>query len=90
MCASLRKIISLCDYSGSWSAPYEQAGYEVKRIDLQNGGGDVRLLMREKDVHVILAIPGQSALAFGDRLLRRFLYFWAAIGLLNQYWAIAQ
>ena len=38
----------MCDFSGSWSAPYEQAGYEVKRIDLQNGGGDVRLLMREK------------------------------------------
>ena len=31
------KILSLCDYSGSWSAPHERAGYEVKRIDLQKG-----------------------------------------------------
>lgn len=54
------KILSLCDYSGSWSAPYERAGYEVKRFDLQNGGNDVRLLMREKDVHGILAAPAHG------------------------------
>lgn len=71
MCASLRKIISLCDYSGSWSAPYEQAGYEVKRIDLQNGGYDVRLLMREKDVHGILLAPPCTCFASSGAWVKR-------------------
>ena len=35
-------IISLCDYSGSWSAPYREAGYDVRQVDLKHGG-DVRL-----------------------------------------------
>ncbi len=29
-----RLILSLCDYSGSWSAPYVEAGYRVVRVDL--------------------------------------------------------
>lgn len=51
------KILSLCDYSGTWSKPYRDAGYDVIQIDLQRGGQDVRLLQREKDVHGILAAP---------------------------------
>lgn len=39
----LRTILSLCDYSGVWSEPYAVAGYDVVRIDLQDGQ-DVRLL----------------------------------------------
>lgn len=53
----MRKILSLCDYSGAWSQPYVDAGYEVVRIDLQNNGQDVRLLQREDNVHGILAAP---------------------------------
>lgn len=34
----MRKILSLCDYSGSWSQPYRDAGYEVIQVDLQWGG----------------------------------------------------
>lgn len=50
-------VLSLCDYSGVWSAPWEQAGYEVQRIDLQHGG-DVRLLERlTRAPSVILAAP---------------------------------
>lgn len=30
-------ILSLCDYSGNWSAPYKKAGYEVIKIDLKDG-----------------------------------------------------
>lgn len=30
-------ILSLFDYTGSWSKPYEDAGYKVIRIDIKNG-----------------------------------------------------
>lgn len=51
-----KTILSLCDFSGSWSRPYEDDGYEVVRIDLQHGG-DVRLLKFPGIVHGILAAP---------------------------------
>lgn len=51
-----RKILSLCDYSGVWSQPYVDAGYDVIRIDLQHGQ-DVRLLPWPGKVHGILAAP---------------------------------
>lgn len=54
----VKKIISLCDFSGAWSQPYVDAGeYEVIRIDLQRDGRDVRLLERMDGVHGILAAP---------------------------------
>lgn len=50
-------ILSLCDYTGAWSQPYEDDGYEVVRIDVQHGQ-DVRLLeLPDKPVHGILAAP---------------------------------
>jgi len=50
-------VISLCDLSGAWSQPYEDAGYGVWRVDLQKGE-DVRLL-EHRPMHVrgILAAP---------------------------------
>lgn len=51
-----RKILSLCDYSGVWSQPYVDAGYDVIRIDLQRGQ-DVRLFQYPGEVHGILAAP---------------------------------
>ncbi len=51
-----KTILSLCDYSGAWSQPYMDAGYEVNRIDLQYGG-DVRLMKFPGRVHGILAAP---------------------------------
>lgn len=53
----MRKILSLCDYSGAWSQPYVDAGYDVIRVDIQSGGGDIRLLQREDNIHGILAAP---------------------------------
>lgn len=53
----MRRILSLCDYSGTWSQPYEEAGYDVIRIDIQTDGRDVRLLKRMDNVHGILAAP---------------------------------
>ena len=35
-------VLSLCDYTGSWSEPYRQAGYDVVQVDIRNGD-DVRL-----------------------------------------------
>jgi len=31
-------ILSLCDFSGTWSNPYREAGYEVIQVDLKTGG----------------------------------------------------
>ncbi len=50
-------ILSLCDYTGNWSRPYAEAGYEVRCIDLQHGQ-DVRTLpFIAEPVHGILAAP---------------------------------
>ena len=35
-------ILSLCDYSGAWSQPYVDAGYDVVRVDIKRGP-DIRL-----------------------------------------------
>ena len=65
-------ILSLFDYSGNWSKPYEDAGYNVIRVDAKHGD-DVRLWpsgpadrgrlprefadIRDYDVHGILCAP---------------------------------
>lgn len=49
-------ILSLCDLAGTWSQPYVDAGYDVRRVDLQ-AGVDVRLLCHQGPVHGILAAP---------------------------------
>jgi hypothetical protein len=51
-------ILSLCDFSGSWSEPYSEAGYEVITVDLQRGE-DIRSLrfLSGRRVHGILAAP---------------------------------
>lgn len=51
-----RTILSLCDHTGNWSRPYERAGYEVVRVDIQDGQ-DVRLMEFPGRVHGILAAP---------------------------------
>lgn len=49
-------ILSLCDLTGTWSQPYVDAGYEVRRVDLQ-AGLDARLLCFQGPIHGILAAP---------------------------------
>jgi hypothetical protein len=50
-------ILSLCDFTGNWSRPYEEANYQVIRVDLQHGQ-DVRLLRHiAEPIHGILAAP---------------------------------
>lgn len=54
-------ILSLCDHTGNWSRPYEEAGYDVIRVDLQDGK-DVRLLERlDYPIRGILAAPPCTA-----------------------------
>lgn len=35
-------VLSLCDYTGVWCAPYKEAGYSVIQVDTKHGG-DARL-----------------------------------------------
>jgi hypothetical protein len=35
-------VLSLCDFTGEWSRPYREAGYDVVQVDLKHGQ-DVRL-----------------------------------------------
>jgi hypothetical protein len=50
-------IISFCDFTGNWSRPYAEAGYEVIRLDLKRAV-DIRLWPHiGRPVHGILAAP---------------------------------
>lgn len=63
-------ILSLCDYSGVWSQPYADAGYEVWRVDfghrkginqhsdnVWHWGADICDLPWSRPVHGVLAAP---------------------------------
>ena len=49
-------ILDLCGGTGSWSAPYSEAGYDVRVLDIKNGT-DIRLFEHVGPVHGILAAP---------------------------------
>ncbi len=50
-------VLSLCDFTGNWSRPYREAGYDVHQIDLQRGQ-DIRLFEALScPVRGILAAP---------------------------------
>lgn len=52
-----KTILSLCDFTGNWSRPYAEAGYNVIQVDLKHGQ-DVRLLqMPQQIIYGILAAP---------------------------------
>ena len=51
-----KTILSLCDYTGTWSEPYKEAGYNVVRVDIQHGD-DVRLVEVMEGVHGVIAQP---------------------------------
>lgn len=56
-------VLSLCDHSGAWSAPWADAGYDVLRVDLQDGL-DVRTMPYfSPRPRVILAAPPCDHLA---------------------------
>lgn len=54
----MRIILDLCGGTGSWSAPYREAGYDVRIIDPICDTGDVRLLpFQGRNIHGILCAP---------------------------------
>lgn len=53
----MHAVLSLCDHTGNWSRPYEEAGWDVIRVDIQSGQ-DVRLLRHlGRPIRGILAAP---------------------------------
>lgn len=53
-----RVILDLCGGTGSWSAPYRDAGYDVRIIDPLADGSDVRLMtLQSVQVHGVLCAP---------------------------------
>jgi hypothetical protein len=48
-------ILDLCGGTGAWSAPYKEAGYDVRLITLPDN--DVRLYQPPENVYGILAAP---------------------------------
>lgn len=57
-----RIILDLCAGTGAWSQPYADAGYDVRRVDIEDGQ-DVRLIEASDGVHGILAAPPCTHLA---------------------------
>ena len=53
---SKKTILSLCDFTGNWSHPYQEAGYHVCQIDVQLNS-DIRMLRYPGKVYGILAAP---------------------------------
>jgi hypothetical protein len=50
-------VLSLCDYTGAWSQPYRDAGYDVVQVDIKRGQ-DVRLFKAMPfPVRGVLAAP---------------------------------
>jgi hypothetical protein len=50
-------VLSLCDFTGNWSRPYRDAGYDVRQVDLKHGE-DVRLFCAlPYPVRGVLAAP---------------------------------
>jgi len=49
-------ILSIYDHSGGWSQPYLEAGYDVRRVDIQDGI-DARLFEFVENVHGIILQP---------------------------------
>ena len=53
-------ILSLFDFSGRWSGPYREAGYEVFQVDLKHGIDVLDLQPQDlpfEELHGILAAP---------------------------------
>lgn len=58
----MKIILDLCGGTGSWSAPYREAGYDVRLVTLPDQ--DVRLYIPPPNVHGILAAPPCTEFSF--------------------------
>jgi hypothetical protein len=51
-------ILSLFDYTGNWSAPYREAGYDVIQVDMQLGANVYLINPADlPEIHGVLAAP---------------------------------
>lgn len=64
-----RLILDLCAGSGSWSEPYERAGYRVERVTLP--AGDVRTYRPPASVWGVLAAPPCTEFSLAKGSARR-------------------
>src|SRR5580700_4102521 len=66
-----RAILSLFDYTGNWSKPYREMGYEVVQIDIQNGQDimtwNYRRLPRDYFTGILAAVPCTDFSLSGSR-----------------------
>ncbi len=54
----MKVIFDLCGGTGSWSKPYKDAGYDVRRVDIDTNRIDVRLMeLPAQAIHGVLAAP---------------------------------
>jgi len=56
-------VLSLYDYSGTWSQPYRDAGYDVRQVDIKHGDDVVLIEDLGHPVRGILAAPPCTHLA---------------------------
>lgn len=59
-----RIVLDLCGGTGAWSAPYREAGYDIRLITLPDW--DVRFYEPPAGVHGILAAPPCTEFALHD------------------------
>ena len=66
-----RIILDLCGGSGAWSAPYRDAGYDVRIVTLPD---DVRLYVPPQNVWGVLAAPPCTEFSFAKHFHGRGKY----------------
>lgn len=65
----MKVILDLCGGTGAWSAPYRDAGYDVRLITLPSH--DVRLYKPPDDVHGMFAAPPCTMFAISGARWKR-------------------
>ena len=54
-------VLSLFDYSGNWSRPWKDAGYDVRQIDIKHGDDVLTYEPPTENVYCVLAAPPCTA-----------------------------
>lgn len=57
----MKTILSLCDYSGRWVMPYDEAGYRIIRVDPKFGRTGAANMLHRK--HICVAVTVQQFLS---------------------------
>jgi hypothetical protein len=68
----MKNILSLFDYSGAWSSPYRESGYNVVQIDIKLGNDILNYDYSLNEVYGILAAPPCTDFSLsGSRYFKR-------------------